>query len=168
MAASVMDLSGQLHFLQLLADKTLNIQEWLWDGLRWDAKETREIMNNVGKSISPIFISEITSDGYLNAFIVLETESSSNKLELISFGHSIDVSVPSQISSPAILPTPAPVLVSTDIPSVQFTPTAHPSLADLNDSTPGINKNILGLGLIATILTLMVILIRPSRLVKKG
>jgi hypothetical protein len=51
---------------------------------------------------------------------------------------------------------------------MQFTPTAHPSLADLNDSTPGINKNILGLGLIATILTLMVILIRPSRSVKKG
>lgn len=168
MAASVMDLSGQLYFLQLVADGTLAIQEWLWDGSRWNAQETREIMNNVGKSISPIFMSEITPDGYLNAFTVLETEGSSNILELISFGRSMDVPVPNQFSSPAILPTPAPVLILTDIPSLQFTPTAHPSLGDLNDSTPGINKNLLGLGLIATILTLLVILMRPSRSIKKG
>jgi hypothetical protein len=113
-------------------------------------------------------MSEITPDGYLNAFTVLETEGSSNKLELISFGRSMDVPVPNQISSPAILPTPAPVLILTDIPNRQFTPTAHPSLGDLNDSTPGINKNLLGLGLIATILTLVVILMRPSRSIKKG
>jgi hypothetical protein len=170
MAASVMDLSGQLHFLQLLADETLTIQDWLWDGLRWNAQETREIMDNAGKSVSPIFISEITPDGHLNAVTLLEIEDSSNKVEnrLVSFGRSIDVTVPSKISSPGVIRTPASPLTSTDIPSMQFTPTAHPSLADLNDSTPGINKNILGLGLIATILTLMVILIRPSRSVKKG
>ena len=160
-----MDLGGQLHVLQLMADEVLGVQEWLWDGSRWTAQETKTILNKIGNTIPREFSAEIAPNGYLNVLTIQEVGDKDSILEnnIISLSRHIAVVLPDQTLPQAVLPAPATENNPTVVPDFLATPTVYSPLAGVTDSGPVIDKNVVGLAMIIVLLILLVIVIRPTR-----
>jgi hypothetical protein len=166
MADSVMDVDGQLHFLQQTADQNLKIQEWIWNGSRWNGQEPRNVLANLEDEMSTAFSTGIAENGGLSVITALEISGNGNQMEsrIISYGRNVAVSGSNATTDFPILPQPNPVVTMTDIPVFQITPTAHPLVSEMDDTSPSrMGKNILGLILVAGFVILVLIIVRPTK-----
>ena len=157
--------SGELHLLQLVGGDELMIQEWVWDGMRWSAKESGLILRNAEGSIPMDFKAEIASNGYLGILSVLEKKNTEDVLKytLSEFGRYIDVVLPVQPLPSAVVPPVAVSINLTAVPNTQPTPTFVSPLVGVNNPAPVVSKNTVGLVIIAIVLVILVVVVRPGK-----
>jgi hypothetical protein len=164
---SMMDISGQLHLIQVSGDDALGIQEWTWDGSRWNLGKDKSIFNNMEGALPQEFLAVVTPDGFLSVLAILEMREADNILgnSLIGSGRHLEIVSSDQVSHPAVLPTPPLLIDQTTAPEVNLTPTISSPLIGVNNPTP-VNRNAVGLIMVVVILIIVVIVIRPRRSIK--
>jgi hypothetical protein len=161
-----LDWSGDLHFLQVTQQDGQTLQEWGWTNERWQLLESKKVAGR--ESITPTLIeSGITSTGRIFALLAFEELmdggiqthilSLNRTLEMTGFSQPALASIPAPSSS--LSPTPDPGLVPTSTPALP--------LAEIDDRPSGVNRNMVGFALIASVVVFILMLTVPRRGKKK-
>lgn len=89
---------GLLHFIQLVSDrnpdeynqKTITLQDWKWNGTNWELDFLKKLAVD-GKNVTYSLSANVTSTGFLCAFIPVEYSNSDNTLnsEILTFSRFI-------------------------------------------------------------------------------
>jgi hypothetical protein len=157
------DGTGKLHLLQVTQEDVQILQEWEWGEGRWQLFETRKL--GFQKQDYPLMVeSGITSQGLI--YILLQVENS-------LLGEEVENSLLSLSRSLELTEAALPFLASVSTPSTSSLPTATTDLqpppiptsplANLEDPQPSINKNMIGLFLIVSIVSLILVFTVPRR-----
>lgn len=159
------ELSGRMHLLQLVGGDELILQEWIWDGFRWSAQESSLIIRNADEATPMEFKAEIASNGYLGILTALEKRNTEDVLSdtLSEFGRYIDVVLPVEPLPSVVVPPVAMSINLTVAPNVQSTPTFVSPLVGVNNQAPVASKNTVGLIMIAIVLIVLVVVVRPHK-----
>lgn len=162
------DQAGSLHLAQLTYGNETSLQDWKWDGSRWSLQDSSELnLNSNGTRYS--VSSGVTLDGNLVVSIIFEiSDLTGIKTDQIWGAYRIlNLEESPQDPSLPIIPTPNSLLTTSETtittpPSIDDVSTSP--LADIIDESSASNrKNLVGLFLVATILILTVVIIRPKR-----
>ena len=155
--------SGRVHLLQVVKDESYIFQEWDWSGERAQLIESRKL--GLAKENSDIGIeSGITSQGVIYALIQHQKPRSINEMEtsILNIGRSLELTEGTQ-PLVASISTPAAVLLSTQDPELQLTPTLAAPLVPIDDTQSETIKDIVGLALIVSIVLVLLFFMIPRR-----
>jgi hypothetical protein len=164
-STSIKDVGGQPHLLRITFDKTLDVQEWAWDGLAWNTREAHKLSYDLDVVDLQMLHAGSTPDGYLYGLTFIEANDANGDPDnrLVSFSRFVDVTAPEQLTDLAILPTPVPLIISTtDTPGLQSIPADSP-LASINDIPSTRSKNIVGIAIIVLVVIVIIFVVRPRR-----
>jgi len=167
--------AGELHLIQLVQEDApqyikeynLSIQDWRWDGTRWDNQPSQEL-NIKGEKAQY----SITAGMELNGFVSISTIAQYYDLEgelkneIYTIGRSLGTLDTSKTPFPAVITNPGVDSVSTlpvDIqPIASIEPTPYPDILD--DAPSVLSKNLGGILLVLLVIGLTIfIFIRRIR-----
>jgi hypothetical protein len=161
--AVTMDWTGKVHLLQMVRESTQTLQEWNWENERWQLSETRKL--GIPKPDSQITLaSGITSAGKLYAVLQFEDPLEQGvETNLLNISRSLDITEGVEPSL-VFISTPPAVLLPTSTPDLLAeTPTLNSPLSGIEDTPSPINKNIVGLILVSSVMFLILLFLLPGR-----
>jgi hypothetical protein len=156
------DWTGVIHLLQVIEQNNQVLQEWEWDEERWRLSETRKV--SALELNSPAMVEGgITLDGSIYALLRFERLLDDGiETSVLNISRTLKITEPGQpfldfISTPSTssLPTAAPDLQSTPIPTSP--------LANLEDMQSPVNKNMVGLFLVVSVVFLILVFTVPRK-----
>jgi hypothetical protein len=156
------DPTGTIHFLQVIKQDNQILQEWEWSEGRWRLSETRKV--SALELNSPARVEGgVTSDGSIYALLQFERLLDNGiETSVLNINRSLEITEPVRPFL-ASISTPSTSSIPTPNAELEPTPTQPSPLADLTDPQPGVNKNLIGLTLIASVLLFILIITVPRR-----
>ncbi len=158
-----LDSTGKIHLLQITQEDVQIFQEWEWGNGRWQLIETREL--GIPKQDSRIGLAgSITAPGIIHAIVQLENPSGNGmETTLLNISRPLELDESEKVFFSASISTPGVVSFPTATPAPNVIPTQTFSLADVDDVQPKMNKNIVGLILVAVFIFLVIIVVRSRK-----
>ena len=157
------DWMGNIHLLQTSLDDFEYLHEWLWSNGRWQLVETRKISSAGQNPIASVYAS-VTASGNLYAILQSELKDENDQVDsqIMSLGRSLDLTG-APLPSSALIAAAQPTAVTIDVPDIEATATGISPLAQLQDTSPRVNRNAVGLALVLIVVLVILVLVIPSR-----
>lgn len=167
-----------LYFVQLVRKNiagavnrdTLVLQDWKWDGTRWNPEAARDLNVN-GMGLHYSVVAGITSNDYLDVSLsaTYVDVAGETRNEIINISRFLEGVSRQAGDSPSIIPTS--LFQPEEFSDLSlFTPTPTPVanrdiLFDSNDPSEGMTRNFVGIGLIglAVLVTVLLVIRRKPR-----
>jgi hypothetical protein len=189
------DPDKRVHFLRLLEenDSSLSdeqivmVQEWVWDGQRWESQGDGKKLNIKGNDFNLLATGGITTKGYLNLAIAIVHPEQESELDnnIMSIGRTIEVAGDLEAPPPIVIPAPEiplsipatiqatemplstpDVLPGTEISQIQMAPTEIPQLPGLPPGDSPSRWNLVGylfVGVLVLIIGVFVVVSRRNK-----
>lgn len=158
----VPDWKGDIHLLQTSIDEFENFNEWLWTNGHWQLVETKKLSIPTQNVVSTVS-ANVSADGKLYAVFRSELKLEKDELnsKITSFGRSLSLSAPPPFT--ALITIPQPAQITSETPAVGITPTGVSPLAELQDTSPVVNRNVIGLALVLIVVLVILVTVIPSK-----
>ena len=171
--SAALDSRGTIHFVQLLRNggavsikqEDLTLQDWIWDGSNWSLGSDRNLSirgEGLGFSVS----SGVTSAGTELALVMAKYSDPGNQIqeEVLAFSRFLGQTVEQNDLPMVMIPTPVALPTQTEAPIIQPTQPIDPNvLYDDNVSTSSSQRNLIGMGIIGSVLVVTAVLLIRRR-----
>ncbi len=158
------DWNGNLHFTQLVVAENQVFQEWEWVGNRWRPLETRRL--NIERHNTPVSIkSGVTPEGRLYALLLFEHSDLKEEFErkLFNISRSLNLTGNAQSPSIALIAIPNATSIPTASADLQLNPTPSSPLANLPDPPSAGKKNVIGVILVLSVASIILVFVFPRK-----
>lgn len=158
-----MDWMGNLHVLQISLDEFEFLNEWLWSDGHWQLVEAKKISVPEQDGVSKV-TAGLTANGQLMALFQSEWLNEESELisEITSLGRSLDLSAEHPPLT-ALITEPAQSTAVIETPVTQVTSTGTSPLDELEDTSPVVTKNAVGLVLVVLVVLVILVTVLPSK-----
>lgn len=157
------DANGQMYLMQShLAGMRLVTEEIHWDGSGWTTQEAKTTI--LSQNVDRYFItSGITTNRVLHFLVSIDYEDLAESAvnDIPGFSRTLDPLESLATQVPLFIPSPAESFM-TLVPDPDITPTQDSSLGGFEDPSNANMRNLVGLALVAGIVILTLIFLRPA------
>ena len=162
--AITIGLGGDLHFLMLKAEDKLMLQEWIWDGIRWQSQDIEEL-NVTENPTQSIMTAELNPKGLLSVSIFVKYPEIINVVqnEIFNIDRLIETTNNNLESIPAVIAPRKAAQSATEIPEIQPVSTEFSSLFNQTPPSSSSNKNFVGLLIVGIVMISMIVIFWYSR-----
>jgi hypothetical protein len=159
----VPDWTGNIHLLQTSLDEFEYLHEWSWSNSRWQLVETRKISIPTQNTISTVH-ANLTANGKLYALFQSEHKDANDELEseITGLGRSLELSGTPPLFS-TLITAPRTAVLTNETPVLEVTAVGPSPLDGLEDASPVLNRNVVGLVLVVLVVLVILVLVIPSK-----
>jgi hypothetical protein len=157
------DWMGNIHLVQTSLNEFEYFNEWLWSNNQWQLVETKKISLPTQDAISTV-TSIVTANGQLTAVLQTESINDADRLEsnLTSLHRSLELPAPYPPFT-MLISEPVSMAPTIEAPVTEAVSTDVSPLAGLEDTPPGINRNVVGLTLVIIVVLVILVVLIPSK-----
>lgn len=157
------DWMGNIHLLQTSLDEFEYLYEWSWSNGRWQLLETMKISIPTQNTVSTV-LANITANGKLYAVLQSELKNENDELEseITGLDRSLDLSAKPP-SFTALITAPQAAALPVETPLPEATAVGPSPLDGLEDTSPVLNRNVVGLVLVVLVVLVILVMVIPSK-----